>query len=331
MVKTITYVTDHTCLFPFNFIHLANNVTKMKNKLCLLIICIFTLSAFTCTAQQFLNGDLEGTVTSSSILPQNWQNVPFDDINCQATHIGYDTPDLTDISGPGSSANGLLGNPYSGLTFVSGMYGGDIVNYYFQEGIMQTVSALEINHIYVINFHQSVVKQDNALDKSGSWAIYIDTVLAAITAPTHSEAPYNSISFIWESRNITFTATATSHLIKFLPVDDDTNGNFSMSDTTGALRLGIDAISLSSANGIKEYNPIFISVYPNPSNSTFAIQLPVQHSFLLSIIDITGRTVYTNKNATGTVTIDASSYNAGVYFVKAVNERTVLTGKLVKQ
>lgn len=303
----------------------------MKNKLCLLIICIFTLSAFTCTAQQFLNGDLEGTVTSSSILPQNWQNVPFDDINCQATHIGYDTPDLTDISGPGSSANGLLGNPYSGLTFVSGMYGGDIVNYFFQEGIMQNVSGLEVGKTYNINFHQSVVKQDNALDKSGSWAIYIDAVLAGTTAITYSEATYNSLSFPWEARSITFTATATSHLIKFLPVDDDTDGTFSLSDTTGALRMGIDAISLSSANDIKEYNPILISVYPNPSNSAFTIQLPVQHSFSLSVIDITGKKVYENKSATGTINIDARGFSSGIYFVKAINQRTVLTGKLVKE
>jgi hypothetical protein len=74
-----------------------------------------------------------------------------------------------------------------------------------------------------------------------------------------------------------------------------------------------------------------LKIYPNPSNSTFIIQLPDLHSFSLSIIDITGRTVYTNKNATGTITIDCSNFNAGVYFVKAINEKTVLTDKLIKQ
>lgn len=255
---------------------MCQHYNQMKNRLCFLKICILTLSAFTCSAQQFLNGDLEGIVTSSSILPQNWQNVPFTDINCQATQAGMDSPDLTDISGPGSSTNGLWGNPFSGLTFVSGMYGGD-TSYFFQEGIMQNVSGFEINHVYIINFHQSVVKQDNALDQSGSWAIYIDNVLAGTTAPTFSAAPFNSTSFIWESKNITYTATAASHLVKFLPVDDDTNSNYSISDINGALRMGIDSIYLSSATDIKGYtndlhNNLRTSMaYPNPTNSSTRI------------------------------------------------------------
>lgn len=302
----------------------------MKNKLCLLKICIFTLSTYTCKAQQFLNGDLEGPASGTSVLPPNWQNVPFDDINCQAANAGWATPDLTDTIDI-SFSGGILGRPYSGLTFISGMYGGDIVNYFFQEGIMQNVSGLEINKTYIINFHQSVVKQDNALDKSGSWAIYIDTVLSGITAPTHSEAAYNSLSFIWESRSITFTSTSTSHLIKFLPLDNDANGTFSMSDTAGALRMGIDAISLSSATEIREYNPMLISVYPNPSNETFNITLPTQQTFNLQVVDITGRIVYTNKNAIGNITVDCSDFSSGVYFVKAINERTVLTDKLIIQ
>lgn len=216
----------------------------MKNGLHFIKVFIFTLFVFTCKAQNFLNGDLEGTVTNNSVLPANWQNVPFTDINCQANIAGFDSPDLTDISGPQPSA-GILGNPYSGLTFISGMYGGVITGDFSQEGIMQNVSGLEINRVYNINFHQSVVKQDNALDESGSWAVYIDSALAGVTSSTHSAAPYNSTSFIWESRNITFTAIATSHLIKFLPVDDDTNTNYSTTDTAGALRMGIDALNLN--------------------------------------------------------------------------------------
>lgn len=303
----------------------------MKNKLNFLIVCILFLCTFTGKAQQFINGDLEGPASGISVLPPNWQSVPFDDVYCQATHPGAATPDLMDTIDLGANSAGLCGRPYSGLTFVGGMYGGDQANTFYQEGIMQNVSGLEVGKTYNINFHQSVVKQNNALDKSGAWVVYIDTVLAGTTAITYSEAIYNSLSFPWEARSITFTATATSHLIKFLPVDDDTDGTFSLSDTAGALRMGIDAISLSSANGIKEYNPILISVYPNPSNSTFTIQLPVQHSFSLSVIDITGKKVYENKSATGTINIDARGFSSGIYFVKAINQRTVLTGKLVKE
>jgi hypothetical protein len=297
----------------------------------LYFLMIFTFTVITGKAQQFINGNLEGSASGISILPSNWQSVPFDDANCQATHFGSATPDLMDTIDLGANSAGLCGRPYSGLTFVGGMYGGDFANTFYQEGIMQNVSGLEVGKIYNINFYQSVVKQNNALDKSGAWVVYIDTVLAGSTALTHSEVIYNSLSIPWEARSVTFTATSTSHLIKFLPIDNDANGTFSMSDTAGALRMGIDAISLSSATDVREYKPILISVYPNPSTSTFTIQLPTQETFTLSVIDITGRKVYSTKNANGTVIIDASEFSSGVYFVKAVNERTVLRGKMIKE
>jgi hypothetical protein len=296
----------------------------MKNKF-VFSMCVSILFVNTNIAQQFVNGDLEGGTPGISALPPNWQNVPYDDVNCIATGIGDATPDLTGIDDISANA-GIKGTPYSGSTFVSGLVGET-----FQEGIMQTLSGLEVGKTYTISLHQSVVKQDNALDKSGSWAVYFDTILASITQPTHSEAAYNSISFIWELRNITFTATASSHLIKFLPIDDDSIGTFSITNTSGALRMGIDAISLSSATGIKEYNQMLIPIYPNPANATFNIKLPTQQTFNLQVIDIAGRTAYTNKNATGNITVDCNSFGSGVYFVKAVNERVVLTGKVIKK
>lgn len=74
-----------------------------------------------------------------------------------------------------------------------------------------------------------------------------------------------------------------------------------------------------------------MAIYPNPSSSTFALQLPTQQTFTLSITDITGRNVYENKNATNSITIDANGFSSGVYFIKAVNEKTVLTGKFIKE
>lgn len=74
-----------------------------------------------------------------------------------------------------------------------------------------------------------------------------------------------------------------------------------------------------------------LKVFPNPSNSAFIIQIPNLQTFAISVTDITGSTVHTNKNATGNITVDCSGFSPGIYFVKAINERTVLTGKLIKQ
>ncbi len=81
--------------------------------------------------------------------------------------------------------------------------------------------------------------------------------------------------------------------------------------------------------GINEVgnDKLLMKIYPNPSNSTFNIQLPTQQGFSLSVIDITGKVVYENKNATNTITIDATGFSTGVYFIKAINQRTVLRSK----
>lgn len=118
----------------------------------------------------------------------------------------------------------------------------------FHEGIMQTVTGFIPNNTYTIHLQQSVVKQINCLDQSGSWEVYFDNNLLGITLPTFSNAPYNNASFIWESRSLSFTATAISHTIKFLPHDDDSNIAISPTDTLGALRMGIDSMYITSCN-----------------------------------------------------------------------------------
>lgn len=84
---------------------------------------------------------------------------------------------------------------------------------------------------------------------------------------------------------------------------------------------------------IPESSPLLsiIKIYPNPTQQYISIELPTQQNFNLQLIDITGNNIYENKNATGILTLDCSSFSSGIYFVKAVNENTVLTGKLIKE
>ncbi len=214
---------------------------------------LLSLLANNLSAQDFLNNDLNGVVAVAS-LPTNWQAVPFGDPNCQSTGVGQDTPDVTSLTGP-NSANGLNGNPYSGTTFVSGLYGG-MPFFFFQEGIMQTVDGFNIGCSYNINFFQAVVKQTliDCIDTAGCWAVYVDNSLIGISLPTVSYAPSGSTSFIWEFRSFLFTASATSHTIKFLPIDDDSD-SFTLTSSgelnpLGALRMGIDSIYITSAKDI---------------------------------------------------------------------------------
>ncbi len=201
-----------------------------------IIFC--NLLAINCYGQSFQNGELDGIINGYSSLPTDWLNVPLGDPNCLAFQVGNDTPDLTSLTEPGPTL-GCVGNPFSGSTFVSGAFANSSPNF-FQEGIMQTLVGFTIEKEYLIHFRQTIVKTDYSIDKSGSWAVYIDTILAGITTPTHSNAFPGSTELPWELRTISFTAKATSHLIKFLPLDDDTNHFNSNTDTLGSLRMGID-------------------------------------------------------------------------------------------
>jgi hypothetical protein len=292
----------------------------------LILLCNF------CKGQNFINGDLDGVVTGSSCLPFNWLNVPFDDPNCLALQVGNDTPDLTSTTGPGSMVVGAIGNPFSGSTFVSGNFASSSSNF-FQEGIMQNVIGLVPNEKYIIRLYQTVVKHNVAIDKSGSWAIYIDTLLVGITEPTYSNEPYASFNMPWELRSVSFIASTISHWIKFLPLDDDSNFVASAFDTTGALRMGIDSISLSIVTGIEEMlHESAIKLYPNPASDVLRIEMQNHFAGIITITNALGKVLYqssTEKNSSQ-FSIDLREFPPGLYFVSFRNEGGGVNKRFVK-
>jgi hypothetical protein len=295
-----------------------------------LAILLLTNYISDANAQNFQNGDLDGIIAISS-LPTFWDNVPYTDVNCLAFSFDETTPDVTGINGP-NAIYGIMGNPYSGSTFLSGLYGGDLNTSFFHEGIMQSVSGLTIGQEYSIHFYQSVVKQSNYLDSSGSWSVFIDDTLAGTTTPTYSSAPYNSTSFIWDEKNIEFTASSTSHLFKFLPVDDDTNNEPSFIDNNGALRMGIDDISLNILNNIKEsqINSEIISIYPNPFTNTTTINFKSeQMNILIKIIDLLGNEIKTISFTGNQLILEKAEMKSGIYFVQAIDDQKQICSRKI--
>lgn len=287
-------------------------------KIITILFCIFF--AINCYCQSFANGDLDGPFPGPNSLPTDWQKVPYSDLNCLALNPGEDTPDLT-------SANSQypVGNPYHGLTFLSGLFGTqNNGNNFWQEGIMQTVSGFTIEDSYTIRFYQTVVRNLDALDKSGLWAVYIDTVLAGITVPTYSNEPVGSLNQPWEARSITFTARNTTHLIKFLPMDDDSNWVPSTTDTLGALRMGIDSIGFVIPTSINEKidNGDF-SLFPNPNNGKFSLLCPSNSNFSLVIYDNKGAIVYEQlaKPNQSLLNIDLGNSPKGLYNLVITTEK----------
>lgn len=263
---------------------------------------------------------MDGPFPGPNSLPTDWQKVPYSDLNCLALNSGEDTPDLT-------SANSQypVGNPYHGLTFLSGLFATqNNGNNFWHEGIMQSVTGFTIEETYTIRFHQTVTRNLIALDKSGSWAVYIDTVLAGITVPTYSNEPVGSLNQPWEARSITFTARNTAHLIKFLPVDDDSNWIASTTDSLGALRMGIDSIGFVIPTSINEkIDNGDLSLFPNPNNGKFSLLCPSNSNFSLVIYDNKGAIVYEQlaKPNQSLLNIDLGNPPKGLYNLVITTEK----------
>ena len=315
-----------------SFLTIKTNQMKKTRLMIQFVLAILLLVSFASNAiaQNFQNGDLDGIIGMSS-LPTFWDNVPYTDVNCQAFNYNETTPEVTGITGS-DSISGIIGNPYSGSTFLSGLYAGYQNTSFYHEGIMQSVSGLTIGQEYSIHFYQSVVKQSNCLDSSGSWSVFIDDTLAGTTTPTYSSAPYNSTSFIWEEKSIEFTASSTSHLFKFLPFDDDTNKEFSFIDNNGALRMGIDYISLNLLTNVKEtqdYSDIIL-IYPNPfTTQTNIIFKSEQKNATIKVIDLLGNVIKVISFTGSQLLIDKAEIKSGIYFVQASDDQKQICSRKI--
>ena len=136
---------------------------------------------------------------------------------------------------------------------------------------------------------------------------------------------YNS--YQWYKDDVAITGSTTDN------INVSENGQYYVKVTVnGGCEVKSNTIIADSTLGIRENIATnSAKIYPNPTNLTFTIQLPTQQNFQLQVTDITGRTISENKNAANTISIDASGFSSGVYFIKATNQRTVLTGKVVKE
>ncbi|MEL7249776.1 MAG: gliding motility-associated C-terminal domain-containing protein [Bacteroidota bacterium] len=204
------------------------------------LVCLVS----TALGQQFQNPDLEGFAGNGELtaLPEFWDNVPAIFPFCLASLPGItDTPDLTLLYTPEAEL-GIIGTPVSGYSFVSGLNAYNEIGRH-HEGIQQLVSDFEIDSMYTISFYQSVIKQEQAFDPSARWGVYKDDELIEVVAPSFSAASAYGVDNSWDFRAVSFQATASSHLLRFLPLDDDANQEWSW-ELNGGIRMGIDSIYL---------------------------------------------------------------------------------------
>lgn len=90
--------------------------------------------------------------------------------------------------------------------------------------------------------------------------------------------------------------------------------------------------SVSTCTGIQSNiaNQLaLINIYPNPNTGVFTVELPTNST--ITIVDILGKIVYTQKLESGIHTINITNFNNGVYILKAENNGEVKNVRLIKE
>ncbi|RLD41177.1 MAG: hypothetical protein DRI86_13870 [Bacteroidetes bacterium] len=134
-----------------------------------------------------------------------------------------------------------------------------------------------------------------------------NSVPTTITSGTANAFSYSgTLDASWNDENISFVA---------LLLDNATG------QIVNATELELDVVGINTANNTN------YRIYPNPTTGTFVIEGAANSK--VSVYNMIGDVIYTNDNAEEVTTIDLSSFSAGNYIVKIVNNNEVSYQKII--
>lgn len=109
------------------------------------------------------------------------------------------------------------------------------------------------------------------------------------------------------------------------------NGSYAVVVTVGSCS-DTSACTTISTVGINEFDAgSVVSVYPNPMNNVVTIELErTVKNTQITIVNVEGKTVYSNIVNTAKLSVDGSDWNNGIYIVKITNDEYTKTLKLIK-
>lgn len=98
--------------------------------------------------------------------------------------------------------------------------------------------------------------------------------------------------------------------------------------------VNVDDFVISGVLANENFELNSISIYPNPSNGIFTVNLGEINPSLIEVYDISGKIILSKKdfkNNNFETTIDLSSASQGVYFVKIVEDKQQIVKRIIKQ
>lgn len=97
------------------------------------------------------------------------------------------------------------------------------------------------------------------------------------------------------------------------------------------VRLLYRTATMDGTVAVEEKIPASFKVYPNPSQGSFALEIPKPFtgSSQFSLLDLQGRTVLQKQVSQGEAIVLTEKVNAGIYFGQLENQGTVLQQKII--
>ncbi|WP_310992384.1 T9SS type A sorting domain-containing protein [Aequorivita marina] len=91
-------------------------------------------------------------------------------------------------------------------------------------------------------------------------------------------------------------------------------------------------ITVREVLGVEDNNLNTISFYPNPASSTINLDLPKNmQTGQITVFDILGKQVHSQEfELNNNISINTSSWNSGVYFLKVISGESVHTKRIIK-
>jgi len=177
---------------------------------------------------------------------------------------------------------------------------------------------------------------------------YANCTAQAVSSVTVNASP--TVSFSMPSPTvcvgsgaITLTATPTGGTFSGANVSGSTftpsaAGNYtvtySYTNSNNCSASAASTVSVSTCTGIDELSAASVSIYPNPMNASFNVQLQQSASshYVIEVVDALGKLVIRQQLAAGETTINTTALENGIYFYTIFSNSTRITnGKLIKQ
>lgn len=261
-----------------------------------------------------INGDFEESPAGLHIQPFGWRPVSSEDMHSQSSSSRDSLVDILSTVPPFPGSE-RYGTARSGEKFVAGVCLQDAEGNVTHTGISQHLRGLQAGELYTLGFYQSVIKNSDNLDPSGSWKVILNDSLIGVSEVVRTSIANRREDIKWTYQEMTFPATGCANQLKFLPADDDKDIRAEVGES---LLMGLDRITLSPALTSVKDTPSATAVewYPNP---TFD-RLYLNHGGTLSagdlrVYDMQGRQILLPRISSlpEKLVVDVSSLAPGFY------------------